>query len=57
MTRKSSKRKVKSILSKLTQQEYNMIISGYIKRVHDLNLFKRIRFAFNIIIKGVRKKK
>ena len=49
--------KVKSVLSKVTQQEYNMIINGYIKRVHDLNLFKRIRFAFNIVIKGRRKKK
>ena len=42
-------------LKKLTQPEYNAIIEGYIRRIHGLNLFKRIRFAFNIIFKGNRK--
>ena len=42
-------------LKKLTQTEYNAIVEGYIRRVHGLNLLKRIRFAFNIIFKGVRK--
>lgn len=56
MNRKNN-RKVKSILNKLTQREYDMIINGYIRRVHNLNLLKRIRFAFNVIVKGIRKKR
>ena len=54
MNRKNN-RKTASKLKKLTQPEYNIIIEGYIRRVHGLSLFKRIRFAFNIVFKGNRK--
>lgn len=54
MNRKN-KRKTISKLNKLTQPEYNAIIEGYIRRVHGLGFFKRIRFAWNILFKGNRK--
>jgi len=54
MSRKNN-RATLARLKNLTQPEYNAIIEGYIRRVHGLSFFKRIRFAWNILFKGNRK--